>query len=72
MAECVETIAKFEHAVDYQNNQSKCCNLRFDGVGEVDGETWEQAEKTVRRAMTSANIRSYVANTFSVTFLYRF
>ena len=45
---------KMEHSIDYQENQSRRCNLRFDGVSEVDGETWEQTEKNVRRATTTA------------------
>ena len=48
------TIQKMERSIDYQENQSRRCNLRFDGVSEVDGETWEQTEKNVRRAMTTA------------------
>lgn len=54
MIEFEEMIKKVEHAIDYQENQSRRCNLRFDGVAEVDGETWEQTEKSVRRAMTTA------------------
>ncbi|KAI0212440.1 hypothetical protein LSAT2_002640 [Lamellibrachia satsuma] len=47
------TIKKMERSIDYHENQSRRCNLRFDGVSEVDGETWEQTEKNVRRAMTT-------------------
>ena len=43
-----------ERSIDYQENQSRRCKLRFDGVSEVDGERWEQTEKNVRRAMTTA------------------
>ena len=43
-----------ERSIDYQENQSRRCNLRFDDVSEIDGETWEQTEKNVRRAMTTA------------------
>ena len=48
-----DTIQKMERSIDYQENQSRRCNLRFDGVSEVDGETWEQTGKNVRRAMTT-------------------
>ena len=37
-----------------QENHSRRCNLRFDGLSEVDSETWKQTEKNVRRAMTTA------------------
>ena len=49
-----DTIKKMERSIDYQENQSRRCNLRFDGVSEVDGETREQTEKNIRRAMTTA------------------
>ena len=54
MLDFEDTIKKMEHSIDYQENQPRRCNLRFDGVSEVDGETWEQTEKNVRRAMTTA------------------
>ena len=54
MLDFEDTIKKMERSIDYQENQSRRCNLRFDGVSEVDGETWEQTEKNVRRAMTTA------------------
>ena len=53
MLEFADTIKKMERSIDYQENQWRHCNLRFDGVSEVDGETWEQTEKNVRRAMTT-------------------
>ena len=49
-----DTIKKMERSIDYQKKQSRRCNLRFDGVSEVDSVTWEQTEKNVRRAMTTA------------------
>ena len=54
MLDFEDTIQKMERSIDYQENQSRRCNLRFDGVSEVDGETWEQTEKNARRAMTTA------------------
>ena len=54
MLDFEDTIQKMERSIDYQENQSRSCNLRFDGVSKVDGETWEQREKNVRRAMTTA------------------
>ena len=53
MLDFEDTIKKMEHSINYQENQSRRCNLRFDGVSEVDGETWEQTEKNVCRAMTT-------------------
>ena len=40
--------------VDYQENQSRRCNLRFDGIPDAENETWEQAGKNVRREMTTS------------------
>ena len=54
MLDFEDTIQKMERSIDYQENQSRRCNLRFEGVSEFDGETWEQTEKNVRRAMTTA------------------
>ena len=48
-----DTIQKMERSIDYQENQSRRSILRFDSVSEVDGETWEEMEKNVRRAMTT-------------------
>ena len=55
MLDFEDTIKKMERSIDYQENQSRHCNLRFDGVS-VDGETWEQTEKNVRRAMTALEL----------------
>ena len=54
MLDFEDTIQKMERSIDYQENQSRRCNLRFDGVSEVDDETWEQTEKNVRREMKTA------------------
>ena len=54
LRDCEDTIAKVERTVDYQENQSRRCNLRFDGIPDAENETWEQAEKQVRREMTTS------------------
>ena len=54
MLDFEDTIQKMELSIEYQKNQSRRCILQFDGCSEVDGKTWEQTEKNVRRAMTTA------------------
>ena len=54
LRDCEDTIARVERTVDYQENQSRRCNLRFDGIPDAENETWEQAEKNVRREMTTS------------------
>ena len=46
LCDCEDSIAKVERTVDYQENQSRRCNLRFDGIPDAENETSEQAEKT--------------------------
>ena len=54
LRDCEDHIAKVERTVDYQENQSRRCNLRFDGIPDAENETWEQAEKNVRREMMTS------------------
>ena len=46
LRDCEDTIAKVERTVDYQENQSRRSNLRFNGFPDAENETWEQTKKT--------------------------
>ena len=60
LRDCEDTIARVERTVDYQENQSRRCNLRFDGIPDAENETWEQAEK--KRAPRNNNIAGTSGN----------
>ena len=39
LRDCEDTVAKVKHTIDYQENQSRRCNLRFDGIPDAENET---------------------------------
>ena len=49
-----DIITKVKRTFDYQENQTRRCNLRFDGTPDAENEMWEQTEKNMRWTMTTS------------------